>query len=154
MKTMNRYMIVLIAMVVVSGGAFASDIQPEKKAEFRKLVIQRNKLYKQLLTLDKQAASLLKRDKDATQVNGQQVTIQDRLDLIQLRLETMAARYDLSIPDLPSANAQELEDAAKNYGLDAFERGRVRTLHEIKRQTLNLLKSLDYSIILARLEDK
>jgi hypothetical protein len=154
MKTLMRYMTILMAIAVVSGSALASDVSTEKKAEFKKLVIQRNQLYKQLLGLDKKAAELVKQDKDITRVNGEQVTIQDRLDLIQLRLETMSARYDLDIPDLPSVkDQQESAIAAKNYGLDAFERGKTRTMLEIKRQTFNLLKSLDYSIILSRLEE-
>ncbi len=154
MKTMTKLVLVLSVIIAASASALAEDVPTEKKAEFRKLVIQRNKFHKDLQALDKQAAGLLKESKDTTKVNSKQVTTQDRLDLNQLRLETMAARYELDIPELPELNAQgEIKGSKSIYGADAFERGRARTMMELKRQTFALLRSLDYSIIISKLKE-
>jgi hypothetical protein len=150
----TQLIFVLAVIVAASGSVFAGDVPTEKKADFRKLVLQRNKFHKELQAKDKQAAELVKQNKDATKINSKQVTIQDSLDLNQLRLETMAARYELDIPELPVLNAQgEVKGSKGVYGADAFQRGRTRTMLEIKRQTFLLLKSLDYSIIISKLKE-
>jgi len=155
MKTITKLILLFSIIAAASVNTFAADISTEKKAEFRKLVIQRNQLYSQLQTLDRQAAELVKQDKDSTKVNGKQVTVQDKLDLNQLRLETMAARYELDIPEPPDLNKlQDPEKAKSIYGADAFVRGKTRTMLELKRQTFHLLRSLDYSIILSKLKEK
>ena len=141
-------------IAAASTNAFAADIPTEKKAEFRKLVIKRNQMHKELHGLDMQAADLLKQKRDTTRVNGKQVTVQDRMDLNQLHLETLAARYELDIPDLPDLTKQrDPKDGKSVYGADAFKRGRTRTMLELKRQTFVLLRSIDYSIILSRLQE-
>ena len=142
-------------IAAASTNAFAADLSTEKKAEFRKLVIQRNQMHRELQTLDRQAAELVKQGKGITKVNSKQVTVQDRLDLNQLRLETMAARYELDIPELDDLNKESnAAQAKKIYGADAFLRGKARTMLELKRQTFVLLRSIDYSIILSKLKEK
>ena len=155
MKLITKISIVLLAVGAVSQGVFADDIPTDKKAEFRKLVLKRNQMHRELFQLDRKAAELLKHGRDTTRVNGEQVTVQDRMDLNQLRLETMAARYGLAIPELPKLTEDDgLEKDKKQYGAEAFERGRQRTLMEIKRQTFRLLRSIDYSFILSNLKEK
>lgn len=153
MKTMTKLILLLTVITAASVTAFA-EMPTEKKTEFRKLVILRNRLHNDLQALDKQSADQLKQGKDTTKLNGRQVTIQDRLDLNQLRLETMAARYELEIPDLPKVNDKgQLVASNRIYGVDAFQRGRTRTLQELKRQTFQLLRSLDYSILISKLKE-
>jgi hypothetical protein len=152
MKTMTKLILVLAVIVAASGNVLAEDVSTEKKAEFRKLINLRNKFHKELQALDKQAVELLKQNKDMTKVNSKQVTVQDRLDLNQLRLETMAARYELDIPDVPTAKSLD-ETGSKVYGADAFLRGKTRTLLVLRKQTLQLLRSLDYSLLTSRLEE-
>jgi len=155
MKTITKLILMLSIIAAASANAFAADVPTEKKAEFRKLVIQRNQMHKELCDLDKQAADLVKQGKDTTKINGKQVTIQDKLDLNLLRLETMAARYELDIPDLPDLTKRPgAKDSETVYGADAFKRGRTRTMLELKRQTFVMLRSIDYSIILSRLREK
>jgi len=153
MKTISK-LILLAIIAAVTATAFAAEVPTEKKAEFRKLVIQRNNFQRQLQTYDMQSAELLKQGKDTTKVNAKQVTIQDRMDLNQLKLETMAARYDLEIPDLPDLTKQpDNKDPKAAYGSDAFQRGRTRTMLELKRQTFYMLRSIDYSVILGKLKE-
>ena len=156
MKATSKLLMVCI-LSVVGGQALAIDSQvdTEKKAEFRKLILQRNQLHNKLQQRDIQAAELTKNGKDATRINAEQVTIQDRLDLLQLRIETLAARYDFVMPDLPNEKtAAEMAQREADYGLDAFARGRHRTKEELKRQTLRLLASIDYSQFRAKIGDK
>ena len=156
MKTTGKLLMVCI-LLTIGGQASAVDSKAntEQKAEFRKLILQRNQLHNKLQHLDIPAAELVKSDKDATRVNAEQVTIQDRLDLLQLRIETLAARYDFTVPDLPDEKtAAELAQRQANYGIDAFARGRQRTREELKRQTLRLLASIDYSQFRAKIGDK
>ena len=122
----------------------------ENKAEFKKLVLQRNQLHAKLLQLDSKAAQAVKREQDPAQINAKQITTQDRMDLIQLRLETMAVRYGFVIPPLPQRPSQgtnsdsRLKDDSR-YGRDVFKRGRDRTKKELKNQTLRFLASIDFS---------
>ena len=156
MKATSKLLMVCI-LLVLGGQALAIDSQvdTEKKAEFRKLILQRNQLHNKLQQRDIQAAELTKNGKDATRINAEQVTIQDRLDLLQLRIETLAARYDFVMPDLPNEKtAAEMAQREADYGLDAFARGRHRTKEELKRQTLRLLASIDYSQFRAKIGDK
>ena len=156
MKATSKLLMVCI-LLVLGGQALAIDSQvdTEKKAEFRKLILQRNQLHNKLQQRDIQAAELTKNGKDATRINAEQVTIQDRLDLLQLRIETLAARYDFVMPDLPNEKtAAEMAQREADYGLDAFARGRHRTKEELKRQTLRLLASIDYSQFRAKIGDE
>ncbi len=156
MKTTSKLLMVCI-LLVIGGQALAigSQASTEQKAEFRKLILQRNQLHDKLQQRDIQAAELVKSNKDATRINAEQVTIQDRLDLLQLRIETLAARYEFAVPDLPDEKtAAEMAQRNADYGLDAFARGRQRTREELKRQTLRFLASIDYSQFRAKIGDK
>ena len=146
------YLLIACILLATGGQALANDSQTDiqRKAEFRKLILERNRLHRELQQHDVQAAELVKQGKDATRINAEQITIQDKLDLLQLRIETMAARYDFVIPALPDdSTASE----TSQYGLGAFERGRQRTREELKRQTLRLLASIDYSEFRAQMEE-
>ena len=146
------YLLIACILLATGGRVLAADSQTDiqRKAEFRKLILERNRLHRTLQQYDLQAAEMVKQNKDATKINAEQVTTQDRLDLLQLRIETMAARYDFEIPALPDdSTAAE----TSQYGLGAFERGRQRTKEELKRQTLRLLASIDYSQFRAQMED-
>lgn len=155
MKTATNLLMMCI-LLAIGTETMASEVQTDsqRKAEFRKLILQRNRLHSKLQQRDMQAAELVKDGKDTIRINAEQVTIQDKLDLLQLRIETMAARYDYEIPALPQKNAAGEEGQYGAYGRNAFERGQQRTKEELKRQTLGLLASIDYSQFRAKLEDK
>ena len=151
MKTATNLLMACILLAIGTRAVAAGDqTEFQRKAEFRKLILQRNRLHLKLQQYDLQAAQMVKQGEDATRINAEQITTQDKLDLLQLRIETMAARYDYAIPALPEKNPDEL---IGQYGRDAFERGRRRTKEELKRQTLRLLASIDYSQFRAKLED-
>ena len=147
MKTAGKLLTMCMLLVICGQAlAFGSQANTEEKAKFRKLVLQRKQLHNKLQRMDLKAAEVVKKGKDAIRINAEQITIQDRNDLLQLRIETLAARYDFEVPDLPvEKTVAELEQLRTNYGIDAFARGRQRTREELKRQTLRLLASIDYS---------
>lgn len=156
MKTTSKLSTVCILLVICGQAlAFGSQADTEKKTEFHKLTLQRNQLHNKLQQRDIQAAELVKKGKDATRINAEQVIIQDRLDLLQLRIETLAVRYDFVVSDLPNEKtAEEMAQRNADYGLDAFARGVQRTKEELKRQTIRLLASIDYSQFRAKIGDK
>ena len=64
MKTTSKLLIVCILSVITSHAlAIDSQAGTEQKAEFRKLVLQRNQLFSKLQRLDIQAAELVKNGK-------------------------------------------------------------------------------------------
>ena len=110
----------------VSGIAMAG--QPEymggvtasRRVEFKKLVFQRNKIHMQLARLDEQAAELLKRGDKPLVVYARQVSAQDQLDRINLRLSLLSTRFGLIVPPVPgqapastSGRAQPLDDMTR-----------------------------------------
>jgi len=147
--------IVLFCSLTQIGWA-ANDAEIQAKAEFNKLVLQRNQLHRKLQQADTNAVELLKAGKDTTKLNAEQITIQDRLDLIQLRLETMAARHTLAIPPVPKpkgpAGSGGITDS--DLGREVFARGRTRTLKQLRLQTLDLLARLDFSGIKAKIGNR
>ena len=135
-------------------GWAVNEEEVQAKAEFNKLVLQRNGLHRKLQQADISAVELLKAGKDTTKLNAEQITIQDRLDLIQLRLETMAARHTLAIPPVPKPKVQSGTGggtADSDLGYAVFARGRTRTIKQLRLQTLDLLASLDFSGIKAKI---
>jgi hypothetical protein len=139
------------------GTALADDTPAEQVVAFNRLVAQRNQLFEKLQALDKQAAETIKREEEPVRVHAEQIAIEDQLDLVQVRLEMLAMRYDFNIPPIPvkeEADADatdEGRDGPQTAGTD-FERGRQRALEELKKQTQRLLKSIDYDGFLKRTE--
>ncbi|MBI9018438.1 MAG: hypothetical protein JEZ07_14390 [Phycisphaerae bacterium] len=145
----NTLMIMALITTVITFGLHAAEISSEKKTEFYKLTRQRNSMWLQLDKLDKKAAELVKHEQDTTAVNAEQAAMQDRLDLIQFRIETMATRYDLPIPDLPTNETTNEDDSKYDY---VFAYGQERTKAELHRQTLHMLASINYYTFIAGAE--
>ncbi len=144
-----------IMMSLISGTCLAQDEnEVQARAEFNKHVLQRNKLLRELGQLDQKALAAVKDEKAATKINAQQVAAEDRLDLIQLRMETLAARYGYVIPEPPKIDEQGRIEGDGKYGLDAFKRGRDRTQEQLRLQTLRFLASLDFSQLQSSLTEK
>jgi len=146
---------VLLCSSVQPGWAMEDDAM-QVKADFNKIVLQRNQLASKLRQLDARAVEQLKAGHDTTTLNAEQITVQDRLDLIQLRLETSAARYGLIIPPVPEereAIGQAVADLHAVSGTDAFARGYQRTLMQLRREALDWLASLDFSSVRQKIGD-
>ena len=156
MTSIKKYTIFVVLILMLLGNCtklFAGEqTAAEKKSEFRRLVLKRNQLHSKLCQLDSQAARALKNEDDPTRIHAQQVTTQDQLDLVQLKLETLAVRNGYAVPE-PPANSQDEHgrDGALSYNINkAFDRGRNRTKQELTRQTLKLLARIDFDRFLEK----
>ncbi len=127
------------------GGATAS-----RRLEFKKLVFQRNKILMQLARLDEQAAELLKRGDTPLVIYARQVSAQDQLDLINLRLSLLSTRFGLILPPVPgqavattSGRAQPADDMTRNLE-KAFARGHDRAVKMLRDDADTFMQSLDF----------
>ncbi len=121
-----------------------------RRVAFKKLVFQRNKVYMRLARLDEQAAEGLKRGDKPLVVYAQQVSAQDQLDLINLRLALLATRFGLIVPPVPgqapantSGWAQPSDDMTRNLE-KAFARGHDRAVKMLRDDADTFMQSLDF----------
>lgn len=142
-----------------SGASFgARTATPEQRAEFNKLLRQRDELYGRLRMLDAQSVRALKEGKSTVSLYAEQAGVQDQLDLVELHLELQATRHGLNIPPAPGAGGDDGggdsagpsdAGAPSDARLDrAFARGRNRAVGELARQTESFLSSLDFRAFL------
>lgn len=148
---------VILAMLLAfgaAGTAFAGNDAPvEVKREFREKVAQRNRLVRELSQLDGKAADATVAGRDPVELHAEQIEIQDRVDLLQLRLETMAVRWDLQIPEPPSTDPAAIADrdaeVTARVGA-AFDDGRVRADAVLRARCLRMLAAIDYASFLRK----
>ena len=142
--------IVLAVAVMPGASATAGETGPSPaiKAEFKKLVSQRTRLVRDLAKLDNKAADAVAAGQDPVEINASQAAAQDELDLIQLRLESMAIRHDLALPAVASPGDVDIEDKSTESRARAmFRAGEERTNRIVARRTMRLLARLDFSSI-------
>ena len=122
---------------------------PAVKAEFKRLCSQRNKAIRQLTRLDNKAAEAVAAGEDPIESNAEQTAAQDQLDLLQLRLESMAIRHGLTLPDVPSPGDVLAEDTRTEARARAmFFAGQERTNRIVQQRTMRLLSRLDFGSFL------
>jgi hypothetical protein len=151
---MKRKNLTIIAVALASllsigmaGAAQAQEATPSIKSQFHQLTSQRDGIYRKLHVLDRKAADLMKQGKEPVEVHAQQVALQDELDLVQLRLETMAVRYDMVLRPVPSASSNP-DQKTTNAVSQAFGRGASRTKTELTSQCMLMLGSMDFGAFL------
>jgi len=144
--------IMAVAMLLAALPARAGEATTARKAEFRKLVSQRNSLHTKLCQLDQKAADSIKQGNRPVSVHADQVSTQDKLDLLQLKIEVLAARHGMAVPPLPSDKDLDGDgrssDPTALRADRAFRRGRDRALIEVRRECLQFLESLDFEAFL------
>ena len=154
-RTFRRGGALLLSAVIASSlaaPAIASASTPsdEVKQQFRELVQQRNRLARDLAKADEQAADGLRNQRDPVGVHARQQSIEHELDLVQLRLETMAVRHGLPLPEMPTpASIEETRRANATRASSAFDGGRERARRVLERDAQRLLGSLDFTAFLA-----
>ncbi len=131
----------------------AQRLIPQRRVEFSKLLHERNRLHAELTRLDQHAADLIKGGRDAVVTHAEQISVQDQLDLIELRLAILSTRYGLPVPPRPGEEAGRHgegivpEDEADRNA--AFARGRERALQQLRREAEEFLASLDFRAFLS-----
>jgi len=135
-------------------GAAGADVPREVTTEFRQHVVKRDKLIRELHSLDQKAADSVIAGGAPNATHARQIELQDQVDLIQLRLETMAVRWNLDIPPAPVPGKDQMSEAevtaAKVEG--AFITGRERTDRALQERCRQMLASIDYDAFLRRAE--
>ena len=66
------------------------------------LIHARDGLQRRLLQRDEEAVSALFQGKDPVAIHADQTGLQEQIDVLQMRLESLAVRQDFTIPPLPS----------------------------------------------------
>ena len=133
----------------------AQRLSPQRRVEFSKLLHERNRLHAELTRLDQHAADLIKSGRDAVVTHAEQISVQDQLDLIELRLAILSTRYGLPVPPRPGEEAARHgegivpEDEADRNAQLAFARGRERALQQLRREAEEFLASLDFRAFLS-----
>ncbi len=130
-------------------------MSPKDRAEFNKLISERNAVHKKLSRLDEEASSRMMRGENPITVHADQVSLQDQLDLMELRLAIVGTRYGVPVPPPPGSEAgaggqgASADDGA-NRNLDkAFARGRQRAMDKIRDDADRLLADLDFRAFLS-----
>jgi hypothetical protein len=142
--------IIVIGLAVTP--LYAQDPPREVKSEFRQHVVRRDRLIRELNALDSKAADAVADGKKPNATHAEQIELQDEIDLIQLRIETMAMRWNLDIPDPPKPGeaAPDAGTATTAKVEAAFQEGRNRAERHLQARCRQMLASIDYDTFLSR----
>ena len=142
----------LLCAGIACSSALAADVPQEVKSEFRQNIVKRDRLVRELASLDAKAADAVAGGKAPMGLHAQQTELQDKIDLLQLRIETMAVRWNLDIPAPPKPGSSEMDEAKVNQNRieGAFQTGRERTDAVLQDRCRQMLASIDYDSFLKR----
>ena len=88
-------------------------------------------LYQKLLRADRKAADAVLMGEDPLEMHASQTGLQEQVDILQMRLESLAIRFDFSLPELlECTDAHEAEDLLEPH----IAVGRERTDQVIRRR--------------------
>ena len=156
-KTITRWgwmigMLVITLMLTLTTNVQAApkDVAKER-ATYYKLLNERQVIRQRLAQLDRRAAQLMQQGQDPVVLHAEQVGLQDKLDLIELRLEIVAARLGFDVPlndPVPEVNTPA-DDPVRAKANRAFERGRDRTMTRLRTDAKRLLSSINFTRFLA-----
>ena len=127
----NRNLQLLISLcVILAGGSVAWSLAPIP-SRVRPLLHERDQLQQQLLQADESASHALLRGEDPVELYAEQTGLQEQVDMMQMRLESLAVRLDFDIPPL----AENLEEFDPQYELDQhIAIGRHRAMDAMNRR--------------------
>lgn len=155
-----RFVTVVTVMLAAGAGIAApaharpagAEVPREVTTEFRQHVVKRDKLVRELHSLDQKAADAVIAGGAPNSTHARQIELQDQVDLIQLRLETMAVRWNLEVPPAPVPGRDQMNEAevvaAKVEG--AFITGRERTDRALQERCRQMIASINVDAFLAR----
>jgi hypothetical protein len=153
-----RFVTVVTVMLAAGAGiaapahALGAEVPREVTTEFRQHVVKRDKLVRELHSLDQKAADAVIAGGAPNATHARQIELQDQIDLIQLRLETMAVRWNLEVPSAPVPGRDQMNEAeivsARVEG--AFITGRERTDRALQERCRQMIASIDVDAFLAR----
>lgn len=153
----HRSMLRSSLLAILASVSLAAPLQAQSpvpasdqvKKEFRELVQRRDQLARKLAVADRKAAEGLKDAKDPVALHAEQQSLEQELDLVQLRLETMSVRHELKLPPIPTPEIIESRrQSSAARAASAFDGGRGRARQVLKRDGERLLAGIDYGSFL------
>ena len=137
----NQFALAIVCAACACAPSLATDVPMEVKSEFRQNVVKRDHLIRQLVSIDSKAADAVVAGKAPVSLHAQQTELQDKIDLLQLRIETMAVRWNLEMSE--SVLSEKRIDTA-------FTTGRERTDRALQDRCRQMLATIDYETFLVR----
>lgn len=145
-----------VAGLLTVGGpsAFAApaDVAPEVHQQFAEKLRERNTLTRKLHRLDREAADLVMRGESAIHINAKQQSLQDQLNVVELRLAIMSNRYDFEVPpspvaDPPRISREPVSPSSKRHRVarDLAPDGHARAQAVIQRELEAMLARLAFT---------
>jgi hypothetical protein len=151
-RTLRALSLCVAALASTPALAQGQEVPREVKSEFRQNIVRRDRMIRELHALDSKAADDVAAGKAPMTKHAGQIELQDQIDLIQLRIETMAVRWNLTIPDPPSPDSAPVDESAATAQRveAAFQEGRSRADRVLVDRCRNMLASIDYDSFLRR----
>ncbi len=100
---MNRLLLLVLPLIMLSPLSPAAT--PPRTA--RTLIQERDQLYRQLLHRDQEAVEAWLQGRDAVPIHADQTGLQERIDMLQMRLESLAIRHGFEVPPLSVGTASD-----------------------------------------------
>ena len=132
----------------------AADAELTPKQQLARQLRQRNALYRKLYRLDGEAADAVKRGERPLAVHARQQTVQDELNVVEMRVAILASRHQLDVPEPPASPQTEAARKAlqtrhghnphRNTAESIAADGVARTDALIREQTNLLLARLSF----------
>ncbi len=151
---MNHFksIIIISAVSFITASSFGAEAPREVKSEFRQNIVKRDRLVRELFVVDAKAADAVAAGKEPLTMHAEQVDIQDQIDLLQLRLETMSVRWNLLISPPPTPGVDDMDESSivANRIEGAFQDGKDRTDRVLHSRCIQMLNTIDFNSFLAR----
>ena len=97
--THHRYQILISVITLLASGSLVWGLAPIP-SRAQSLLHERDQLQQELLRADQSASQALLRGEDPVELYAEQTGLQEQIDIMQMRLESLAMRMDFDIPPL------------------------------------------------------
>ena len=146
-------LIAILLLVLATPAMAGAKENAKERATYYRLLNERQVIHQRLVQLDRRAAQMMQQGKDPVVLHAEQVGLQDKLDLIELRLEIVAARLGFDVPlageVAEQTKVEPAEDPVRDKAYKALERGRNRTMTRLRKDAKRLLSSINFTRFLA-----
>ena len=95
----RKQQLVIALLIILTGGSMAWSLAPIP-SRAQSLLRERDQLQQQLLRADQAASNALLQGEDPLEWYAEQTGLQEQVDMMQMRLESLAMRLDFDLPHL------------------------------------------------------
>lgn len=135
----------MIAALGLSMTMFGVTLAETPQRELEQLAAERQRLHAELTAADRAAARSVLAGEKPFEDYARQTRLQEELDLVSMRMEVLASRHGLALPELsPAEGAEDEPTAGVAQARDVLGVGEARTQREMARTTARLLASIDF----------